>query len=313
MREECIPRRVTVIMPCFNSERFLREAIDSVLGQSFRKVELIVVDDGSNDGSLAILKRYGNRISLIEQSRRGPYPARNAGLRMATGEFVAFLDSDDWWHADALLKLHEALVTTGADLAYCGWQNVGASFTGEPYVPPEYEKSDPIEAFIRTCPWPIHAALVRRSLVRQLGGFSERRFSSMDYDFWLRALALTRNIVRVPEVLAFYRWHGADQISAVKWRQVLDALAVQKDFIHGNRNLVAHLPAPRLRELTERRVLDQAYRALWKRDIVSAHKLFRHSALAGALEFSELPHVLSSLLPLPIFRWLVGLADRRSS
>ena len=73
--------------------------------------------------------------------------------------------------------------------------------------------------FVRTCPWPIHAALVKRNIVERLGGFSERRFASMDYDFWLRALAETQNIKRVPEVLAFYRWHNLGQISAVKWRQ----------------------------------------------------------------------------------------------
>jgi hypothetical protein len=144
-----------------------------------------------------------------------------------------------------------------------------------------------------------------------LGGFSERRFSSMDYDFWLRALALTRNIVRVPEVLAFYRWHDAGQISAVKWRQVLDALAVQQDFIQANPQLVAHLPARRLRELTEGRVVQQAYRALWKRDIPSAHKLFRHVALARSFGLREMRHVSCALLPFPVYRWIVGLADRK--
>jgi hypothetical protein len=132
----------------------------------------------------------------------------------------------------------------------------------------------------------------------------------MDYDFWLRALALTRRIVRVPEVLAYYRWHSPSQVSAVKWRQVLDALVVQQDFIRDNPQLVVHLPARRLRELTEGQVLKQAYRALWKRDIASAHKLFRHVALARSFGFKELRHVASALLPLPAYRWLVGLADR---
>jgi glycosyltransferase involved in cell wall biosynthesis len=300
-------------MPCFNASRFLREAVESALGQSYGNVELIVVDDGSTDGSLEILRSFGDRILVIEQARRGPYPARNAGLRHATGEYVAFLDADDWWHVDALAKLHEVLAGRRADLSYCGWQNVGDAHRGEPFVPPAYEKGDPVEAFIRSCPWPIHAALMRRQVVHGLGGFSERRFSAMDYDFWLRMLGLTRNMVRVPEVLAYYRWHGADQISAVKWRQVLDALAVQKDFLRSNPGLVAHLPARRIRELTEGRVLDQAYRALWKRDIDSAHRLFRHCALAGTFSLTQVPHIASSMLPLPVFRWLVGLADRSNS
>jgi glycosyltransferase involved in cell wall biosynthesis len=300
-------------MPCFNAARFVAEAVESVLNQTFGDVELIVVDDGSTDDSLSILKGFGSRISVLTQDRRGPYPARNAGLRLASGEFVAFLDADDWWDRETLSKLYDALVKKGAELSYCGWQNVGPNVAGAPYIPPAYEKGDAVEAFIRACPWPIHAALLRRSLVVALDGFSERRFSSMDYDFWLRALAQTRNIVRVPEVLAYYRWHGAHQISAVKWRQVLDALAAQKDFIGANPSLVAHLQVARLRELTERRVVEQAFRALWRRDVASAHKLFRHAALAGAFRPRELPQVAGSLLPLSVFRWLVWLADRKSA
>ena len=117
-------------------------------------------------------------------------------------------------------------------------------------------------------------------------------------------------MIRAPEVLAYYRWHGPGQISAVKWRQVLDALAVQQDFVRANPQLAAHLPAHRLRELTEGQVLKQAYRALWKRDIASAHKLFRHVAMARSFGFKELRHVLSALLPFRAYRWLVRLADR---
>jgi GT2 family glycosyltransferase len=301
-------------MPCYNAAPYLTEAVESALGQSYGNVELILVDDGSTDASPAIgasvAERYPQRVTLLHTPQVGPYPARNLGLRYARGEFVAFLDADDWWDSTALEKLHGALVEGQADLAYCGWRNVGQGTTVEPYVPPPYEQADAIEAFLRTTPWPIHAALVRRALVDQLGGFSVRRFSSMDYDFWLRALALTRSIVRVPEVLAYYRWHSPGQISAVKWRQALDALDVRREFIRANPLLVAHLPPRRLRELTEGQVLQQAYGALWKRDIASAHKLFRHVALARSFGFKELRHVASAMLPLPAYRWLVGLTDR---
>jgi hypothetical protein len=310
------PPLISVVMPCYNAAPSLAEAVESALGQSYGNVELLLVDDGSTDASPSIAgslaEAYPKRITLLHASRVGPYPARNLGLQSARGEFVAFLDADDWWDSSALEKLHTALVGARADLAYCGWQNVGDGVTSEPYVPPEYEQGDPVEAFLRTTPWPIHAALVKRAVVDHLGGFSVRRFSSMDYDFWLRALALTRSIVRVPEVLAYYRWHGSGQISAVKWRQVLDALAVQQDFVRANSKLVVHLPARRLRELTEGQVLKQAYRALWKRDIASAHKLFRHVAAARSFGFKELRHVLTALLPLPAYRWLVRLADRNN-
>ena len=308
---------ISVVMPCYNAERYLGEAILSVLLQSYRNVELVVVDDGSTDTSpditAKLAEQYAGRLTLLRANRAGPYPARNLGLKRAKGEFIAFLDADDWWAATALARLHDALVGANADLAYCGWQNVGEGVTAEPYVPPEYEKGDPVEAFLRGCPWPIHAALVKRTVVDQLGGFAVRRFSSMDYDFWLRALALTRNIVRIPEVLAFYRWHDAGQISAVKWRQVLDALAVQQDFMRANPQLIAHVPVRRLRELTEGRVMQQAYWALWKRDVPSAHKLFRHVALARSFGFRDMRHAMSALLPISAYRWLVGQMDRKDA
>lgn len=306
---------VSVVMPCFNAAPYVAQAVGSVLGQSHGNVELIVIDDGSTDASPAVLSglaaAHPDRVRLLHTDRVGPYPARNIGLGQVRGEFVAFLDADDWWLPATLEKLHTALAIHTADLSYCGWQNVGEGIESAPHVPPAYEADDPVAHFVRTCPWPIHAALVRRSVVDRLRGFSERRFASMDYDFWLRALALTRRIVRVPEVLAFYRWHGAGQVSAVKWRQVLDALDAQQHFIRANPDLVAHLPAATLADLTEGQVLRQAYRAFWKRDLVSAQKLFRHAAARGSFGLADLRHVATALLPLRLYRGLTQLADRR--
>lgn len=305
---------ISVVMPCLNGAPYLEAAAGAALTQTYGIVELVLIDDGSTDASpeieAKIERKYAGRVTVLHTSHAGPYPARNAGLGQTRGAFIAFLDCDDWWDLTALAKLHAAIVAADADIAYCGWQNVGEGITAAPFVPPEYEREDPIEGFLRGCPWPIHAALVKKDLVDRLGGFSERRFSSMDYDFWLRALALTRSIVRVPEVLAYYRWHGPAQVSAVKWRQVLDALAVQRDFIRSHSDLVAHLPARRIEELTEGQVLKQAYRALWKRDLASAHRLFRHAAATRSFGVKEWRHVLSALLPLPAYRWLVQRADR---
>lgn len=311
-----IPGRVSVVMPCYNAAPYLAEAVASALEQTYGNVEVVLVDDGSTDGSAEIAARleaeHPDRVRLAHTHRLGPYPARNHALRMIRGEFIAFLDADDWWDASILKKLHTALHAAKADIAYCGWQNVGEGVVSKPFVPPEYEHDDPVAHFVRTCPWPIHGALIRRELVEKLGGFSERRFSSMDYDFWLRALATTRNIVRVPEVLAFYRWHGQGQVSAVKWRQVLDALTAQKDFIKANPHLVAHLAPARLRDLTEGQVLRQAYRAFWKRDLVTAQKLFRHVAMAGAFKLSDVRHVVTAfILPPSLYRWLVSAMERK--
>jgi len=310
------PELVSVVMPCFNAKSFVEQAARSVLGQDYGNVELIVVDDGSTDGSSEILARlaieYPGRMTVLHQNNRGPYPARNAGLQQARGTLVAFLDADDWWTADCLRKLHRALEAAKADVAYCGWQNVGDGAPGrEPYVPPAYEAEDAVALFLKGCPWPIHAALVRRSLLEQVGGFSTRMFSSMDYDLWLRILAVTRRLVRVPEVLAYYRWHDQGQISAVKWRQVLEAWQVRMDFTRGHPEQVAHLGPGALRELVDGAVLRAGYAAYWKRDLVSAQRLFRKAARRGYWRLCDARYVLPSLLPAGLYRRMIESVDHR--
>lgn len=309
-----VPGRISVVMPCFNAEAFVAEALDSVLGQTYPDVEVIAVDDGSSDRSRDIVRGYGDRVTLLVQQNRGPYPARNAGLRAATGEFVAFLDADDHWRRDCLQALHAALIANEADVAYCGWQNFGRGPKGtDPFVPPKYEAGDAVVSFLQTCPWPIHAALTRRRILDAVDGFSERRFSAMDYDLWIRILAVTRRIVLVPEVMAFYRWHDQGQISKVKWRQTLDAWTVRQDFVRANPNLVAHLDPATRRQLVDGPVLAAAYDAYWKRDLVSAQRLFRKSLACGAGGLRDMRYLLPSLLPQPLYRALVSAADRRST
>ncbi|HWR76598.1 MAG TPA: glycosyltransferase family A protein, partial [Thiobacillus sp.] len=127
------PTLISVVMPCLNAAPFVEEAVESVLAQSYPRVELVVVDDGSSDGSSDILQRLASdnpeRITLIFQSRAGPFAARNLALAHANGNYIAFLDADDTWQPDALSRMHDALETREADIAYCGWQNIGIAAT----------------------------------------------------------------------------------------------------------------------------------------------------------------------------------------
>ena len=300
-------------MACYNAASYVEEAISCALRQTYSHTEVIVVDDGSKDTSPDIVNRlmaaHAGRVKLKHLEHSGPYPARNLGLRHATGEYIAFLDADDWWREDCLEKLLATLEQSGADLSYCGWQNVGAhNLSPEPYVPPAYETEDPVAALLRSCPWPIHAALVRRSVLEAVDGFSERLFSSMDYDLWLRILAHTRNMVRVPEVLAFYRWHDKGQISASRWKQVLDAVQVRRDFVAHYPDMVKHLSPHRLQQLVDGQLLHEAYRSFWNRDLINAQKLFRAAFSRRAWQAKDLKYVLPALLPCKLFQGVVRLA-----
>ncbi|MBI4698013.1 MAG: glycosyltransferase family 2 protein, partial [Nitrospirae bacterium] len=154
--------KISIIMPCFNAERFISGSVASALGQTHKDIELIVVNDGSADRSLQILQGISDpRLKIIDQPNRGVCAARNRGLSEATGAYVAFLDADDTWKHDCLEKLHNALRSVpDAVAAYCGWQNIGLSGgRGEPYVPPDYEEEGKLEHLLKSCPWPVHAAI----------------------------------------------------------------------------------------------------------------------------------------------------------
>jgi len=226
---------------------------------------------------------------------------------------VAFLDADDYWAEDCLGRLREALVEQEADLAYCGWQNVGEGAPGgQPHVPVAYEEGDLIGRFLQGCPWPIHAALARRTLVRAVGGFSERYRTSMDYDFWLRIAAVNPKLTRVAQVLAYYRWHDQGQISAVRWEQVLHSWYVRREFAQRHPALLGHLERRELRGKIHGFLRDSAYAAYWKRDLRSAQRLFRSVWISGYWSTRDLRYLLPALLPARVYRALVTGRDQRA-
>lgn len=301
---------ISVVMPCFNAEHFLRQALDSVLDQSYANLELIVVDDGSEDSSRAILRSYGDRIRVIAQQNRGPYPARNRGVAASRGEYIAFLDADDYWSADCLAELHSALEGSEAALAYCGWQNVGlAGGRGEPYIPPDYEAGGKLEAFLRSAaPWPIHAALLRRSVWDEVGGFDETLGTCMDYDLWLR-VAVSRPIRRVEKVMAFYRHHERGQITSTQWRQARNTWLVKKKFLREHPEALRALSRERVRELIDGALLRRGFDAYWRRDLISARRIFRMALRTGGWRSKDLKYLLPALLPERAYLAFVASAD----
>ena len=308
------PALISVVMPCYNAAPYVDEAIQCVLQQRYRQIELIVVDDGSTDGSNAIIERLAagdpERIIVLHQSNSGPYAARNHGLAHARGNFVAFLDADDYWHPEALSQLHAAMTETLADVAYCGWQNVGdAAVNTQPQIPPNYAESDAVALFLQALPWPINGVLLRRQLVDTLRGFSERLPTAMDYDLWLRVLATQPIVVRVPEVLAFYRRYPRGDAHIPRWRQVFDAIAVRETFVRHHPAHVAHLGRTRRDALIYGTLLAEAYRCHWRRDTDSSRRLFRRAFRKADWKARDAKYILASFLPAFAFDTLIRLVD----
>lgn len=296
----------SVIIPCYNSSAYLAEAIDSALAQTYPAKEIIVVDDGSTDASAAIMAGYGTRIRVVRQHNAGLPAARNAGILASSGEWLAFLDADDWWDADFLLKTAQALESSGAVLAYTGWQNVGAPPPyHEPYVPEDYEQSRPSKAarLIRSTGWPVHAALTRRDTLVEAGLFNPALKSCEDFDLWLR-VALTRQIVRVPEVLAFYRFHPG-QMTRNQARMVLTHYRLQQAFLRTHPGILGPHDRELRRTITSGELLKRGYRAYWARDLPAARAIFRQVMRDGYGRRSDWKYMLPAWLPESWHRWLI--------
>ena len=305
------PGRVSVVMPCYNGERFLAAAIDSVLAQTHRDVELIVVDDGSTDGSLDIVRRYGDRVRLLTQANQGPSAARNRGIYAASGEYLAFLDADDWWDAGFAESMVAALSQSDAVLAYCGWQNVHMEGDSPPpFVPPEYENETKRVTLLRNASlWPIHAMLTRRDALLRIGAFDVNLPACEDYDLWLK-LTFNQPITRVPQVFAFYRHHKALADTDKRGRDAVYLFNIKKAFVAAHPDWVSDLPAATLRDCIEGGLMRRGYQCYWKRELKSARLVFRTALRERAYTAKDLKYVLPALLPEPLYLALFGRIDK---
>lgn len=227
------PSLVSCIIPVFNGERFLEASIDSVLGQTWKDLELIVVDDGSTDGTPGILKGYGDRIVAIRQDNAGPAAARNLGLARATGAFIAFNDADDLWVEDKLER-QMAAFSADADLGFC----VGhAQNFWEPELAHEAEQYDghyrsrPIAAYVST------TLCVRRTVIDRVGRLDPTLGHGDSADWFLRAERLGIRGRLLPEVLLHRRLHrdNRSRQSAAASRD--EFLAILKERLDRRRSL----------------------------------------------------------------------------
>lgn len=181
---------VSVIIPTYNRGWTISRAVDSVLFQTFRDFELIVVDDGSEDDTAAILAGYDADIRVIRQPNAGVSAARNAGVRAAGGEFIAFLDSDDYWLPEKL-HIQIAYFNTHPETAICQTEEIWIR-NGKRVNPKKVHKKPSgriFRASLALCLVSPSAVMLRRELFDEIGGFDETLPACEDYDLWLRISA----------------------------------------------------------------------------------------------------------------------------
>lgn len=224
---------VSVIIPTYNYARFLREAIDSALAQTRPALEVIVVDDGSTDGTRELLAEYGERIRVLSQQNQGVAAARNAGIGAANGEYLAFLDSDDAWYPRKLeLQMLRFEQEPQLGLVHCGAEIIDAEGRTLDTTTGGME-GDVAEAMLRLDREVImpqgSSIVVPKRIAMDLGGFDVRLPPSEDWDFCYR-LATRYSIGYVPVALVRYRLHGTGIHMNIPRMERAMLLALEKAF-----------------------------------------------------------------------------------
>jgi len=229
---------VSIIIPVFNTGKYIKEAVDSALRQNYKNKEIIVVDDGSTDNTKSILSPYinENKIKYIYQENKGLAGARNTGIKAAKGDFIAFLDSDDIFLPNKIERQVEFLENHhDCDICYC---DIWHFYDGEPnklmkldykyYSGNEVFKNLLKKNFINPL-----TVVMRRSVVNKYGVFNESFRRTEDWEYWIRLAWQGVKFCFLPEVLAKYRMRK-DSL-AFNWNSEIQRKELQlKTFINLN-------------------------------------------------------------------------------
>lgn len=216
--EGCGEDMVSVVIPTYNRAHIIQDSLDSAYAQSYRPLEVVVVDDGSNDDTEAIVKTWINEhlndvqfsVVYLHQENQGGNPARNNGIRHARGQYVAFLDSDDLWHAEKVrkqIRVFESDPEIGG--VYCGVQHVDLA-SGRIIEPSN--RSYPTgrlfeQVLVKDITAPTSAYIIKKQVFEMAGYFDDELQARQDWDMWIR-LASKFKIGCVPEVLVDFREHS---------------------------------------------------------------------------------------------------------
>src|SRR5215510_378584 len=224
------PGLVSVIVPALNRERFLGDAVRSVLQQSYSDLEVVIVDDGSTDGTYEVAQicaSSDNRVRVLRTPNRGPASARNAGLHAATGEYVSFLDSDDVYTQQKVEShVHHFGERPEIDLVFSDYATADERLN----VRVVHAKGMPAAGFRETLAirnwFATTACTVRRSLIERVGPFRTDLRGPEDWELWIRC-ARAGTFSYVPGVVTLYRQHGDqfhDDYARLRsnWQTVID-------------------------------------------------------------------------------------------
>lgn len=284
------PPRISVVIPAYNAAGFVSSAIESAWSQTLQPHEVIVVDDGSRDDTAAVVQsRDGHRVKLISQPNGGPASARNHGIREATGDWIAFLDSDDSWKPEKLER-QSAYISDEVGLIHCFID--ADSVCNHPQVTVDFEALWQ-RNYVGTS-----TVLMRKSAWEQVGGFDDDRalVGAEDYNLWLKIAGANWRIATLREGLSYYT-PAPDSIMT----QILQV--VRAELLNVDR-IAARFKIPQ--EMVQKKKVaiwdEYARTLLWMRNKPEARKLFGN-ILRTKPSAAALLHWMATFVPDAILNW----------
>jgi glycosyltransferase involved in cell wall biosynthesis len=303
--------KVSVVIPTYNSAVMVKEAIESVLSQTYSNFEISVVDDGSTDDTEKVVRQFGDRVRYFKQANQGVSAARNAGIKQARSEYIAFLDSDDLWLPEKLAEEVPLLDTDPkVGLVYCDW----AVVCGESVLQSSYLKDLPAASgyifdeliqsgFILTS-----GVVVRRACLEDVGDFDTSLSIAQDYDLWLR-ISYRWRVQLVNRCLFTKRsWDGSLSSNLIKTAQ--ERIALYHKTLRDLSDMT-----PRSRHLVRRQLSlnywDVGYDHFDKFDFKEARSNFSSSLRYDRTNVNALAYWAATYLPTSFVR--VAKAAKRAT
>ncbi len=243
---------MSVVIPTYNGARYLGSTIDSVLAQTYPRVEILVVDDGSTDHTAEVVQRYGSAVRYLGQTNAGTAAARNTGILAATGDLIALLDHDDLWLPDKLTRQVPRFADPNVGVVFAGIEffDQETNHVTATYFPAESVDAHDVLAHMVL---PTQTLTFRRSAFDTVGLFDATLPGTDDWDMEIR-MAACYKVVGVPETLARVRLHETQQGRNAP-RMYKNALRV----VHKHRNLHPRCTACRNAARLSRRILRENY------------------------------------------------------
>ncbi len=203
--------KISVIIPTFNQQEFLSDCIDSILNQTVKPHEIIVINDGSTDNTRGILEGYEDKIKVIHQVNKGLASARNTGIMNATGDYILPLDSDDLLQDNCIERLTKVIEDTNADIVAPSFKNFGldnslVTLMFRPTVE-DFKTGNRIG----------YCSAIKREALLEVGGYSPRMtWGYEDYALWFDLLKRGKTLVTIPEPLWLYRVRANSMLSTAQ-------------------------------------------------------------------------------------------------